>query len=125
MLISVRDTGKYDRGVFAEKEIQSNDLIEASPVIIIEKKECKYIKKTILSNYFFIWGEDYSKAAIALGYGSLINHSYQPNVRFEVNSKNRTIDFYAIQTIAPGDEITINYNGDPDDVAPLWFDPIT
>ncbi|MDV6378108.1 SET domain-containing protein [Sporosarcina sp. GW1-11] len=124
-MVSVQDTGKYDRGIFAEREIQSNELIEACPAIIIEKKECKYIKKTILSNYFFIWGDDFSEAAIALGYGSLINHSYQPNARFEVNSKNRTIDFYAIETIVAGDEITINYNGEPDNMSPLWFDSIT
>lgn len=121
MAVSVRDTGRYGRGIFAEKEIQSNELIEASPVIVIDKKECKYLKKTALSNYFFIWGEEYDQAAIALGYGSLYNHSYQPNATFQINPTALTVDFFAIQCIQKDEEITINYNGEPTDNSKLWF----
>lgn len=124
MSLRVQETGKYGRGVFAEKEIKMNELIEASPVIVIDKKECKYLKKTALSNYFFIWGEEFDQAAIVLGYGSLYNHSYEPNANFQLNHNTLTVDFVAIKNIEKDEEITINYNGEPNDYTKLWFDSL-
>jgi SET domain-containing protein len=34
------------------------------------------------------------------------------------------IDYVALRDIAPGDEITINYNGATDDRSPLWFEVV-
>ena len=53
---------------------QANSL--RSPVLISCKNEWKYLKKTVLFYYCFSWGENYEHSAIALGYGSLYNHSY-------------------------------------------------
>ena len=86
------------------------------------KDEWKYLKKTILYNYCFTWGDNYEHTAIALGYGSLYNHSYTPNAMFTNNIDNLSIDFYAIADIDDGQEITINYNEDSEDKSPLWFD---
>ena len=36
--------------------------------------------------------------------------------------EHRTIDFYAIRTIEAGEEITVNYNGEPGIDTPVWFD---
>jgi SET domain-containing protein len=119
--IYVKDTGKYGRGVFAGRNIKKGELIEESPVFVSNKRERKYLEKTIVYDYFFNWGKKHNKSAIALGYGSLFNHSYSPNARFYNNLENLTIDFYAISDIKEGEEITINYNGDPEDKSPLWF----
>jgi SET domain-containing protein len=35
---------------------------------------------------------------------------------------NKTIDFFCIQEINAGDEITVNYNGEAGDEKPVWFD---
>lgn len=118
--ICVLDRENYGRGVFATRDIEKGELIEEAPVIVVPYKERKYLKKTIMSEYYFNWGE-HTDAAIALGFGSLYNHSYTPNATFTNNLVNQTIDFYAISNIKEGDEITINYNGDPDDKSPLWF----
>ena len=120
----MKDTEKYGRGVYAIRDIEMGQLIEVSPVIVSLKEESEYLDNTIFSNYCFYWGDNLDDRAIALGYGSLFNHSYTPNAMFICNERNLTIHFYAIRHIKCNEEITINYNGDPKDKSPLWFDVI-
>lgn len=113
---------QYGRGVFATLDIKKDTLLEVSPVIIFPKEEYKYLKKTNLINYVFWWGKNYDECALALGIGSLFNHSRTPNALFKRKRKNETIKFYAYTDIKAGEEILINYNGDPDDQTPYWFE---
>lgn len=113
---------KYGRGIFATHNINKGELIHEAPVIVSPKHEFKYLDKTVLSNYVFSWGEKYEDCAIALGYGSLFNHSYTPNAIYKLRRKKETIEFYAHTDIGAGEEILINYNGKPDDKSPLWFE---
>lgn len=113
---------KYGRGIFATRDIQKGELLEESHIILVPKEEYKYLKKTVLSNYFFWWRKDKTECAIALGYGSLFNHSYTPNATYKFIRKNKTINFYAYTDIKAGEEIFVNYNGKPHDQTPLWFD---
>ena len=122
--ICIKETGKYGRGIFATRDIKTGELIEISPVLTSIKNEWKYLKKTVLYNYCFSWGENYEHTAIALGYGSLYNHSYTPNAEYKYNTDNLSIDFYAIADITDGQEITINYNESSEDDSPLWFEVI-
>lgn len=122
-IICIKDTGKYGKGLFATRDIPKDELIEVSPVLISPKNEWKYLKKTILFNYCFYWGEK-KDTAIALGYGSLFNHSYTPNVTYDYNDQNLTIEFYTIDDIKLGAELTINYNGEVEDQSELWFSVI-
>jgi uncharacterized protein len=117
--IVIRNTDKYGRGIFADRYIKKGELIEEALVIIIPKQEWKQMRKSVLLNYVFRWGKD---KAIALGYGSLFNHSFTPNAKYITNIKNQTIDFYARQDIQKEEEILVNYNGDPSDQSPVWFD---
>lgn len=119
----IKETGKYGKGLFATRDINKDELIEVSPVLISPKNEWKYLKKTILFNYCFYWGEK-KDTAIALGYGALFNHSYTPNVTYDNNDENLTIEFYAIDDIKQGEELTINYNGEVEDKSELWFSVI-
>lgn len=120
--ICIKHTGKYGRGIFATRDIKKDEWIESSPVVVSPKKDWKYLKKTSLFEHCFYWGDD--DTALALGYGSLFNHSYTPNARFDNNEERMTIDFYAHADIVAGEEITINYNGEVDDTDSLWFDVI-
>jgi uncharacterized protein len=117
---TIKDTQKYGRGVYAIRDIQKGELLEVCPVIVSPKEEEEHLDKTNLSNYCFYWGENFR--AIALGYGSIFNHSFSPNASFYCNIKHLIISFNAIKDIKNGEEITINYNGDPNDRSPLWFD---
>ncbi|MBK7008543.1 MAG: SET domain-containing protein-lysine N-methyltransferase [Saprospiraceae bacterium] len=109
------------RGVFTASPIHEGDIIEVCPVIVIPKRELPIIHKTILHDYYFLWGDKLDDCAIALGYGSMYNHELNPNANFILDLENMTIDIEAIQDIAAGEEITLNYHGEPGDESELWF----
>jgi hypothetical protein len=122
MNIEVRGAGKKGRGVFALSDIAKGAIIERCPVIVLSPEDCKKIDPTELYNYYFGWGEDDKSAAIALGFGSIYNHSYQPNAVYEKELETREIVFRALRSIQAGEEILTNYNGDPSSQSPVWFD---
>ena len=107
-------------GVFAQSEIKQWETIEICPIILLNQEDTETIDQTHLYNYYFSW--EYQWSALALGYGSLYNHSYSPNARYQKDFANQTIHFLAIQDINRGEEITVNYNGDPLDQEKVWFD---
>lgn len=110
------------RGVFTSEAIDAGTVIEICPVIILSAEELTVIHKTHLHDYYFLWGEDDTQCAIALGFGSLYNHSYDANAEYILDLDEETIDIYSVKDIEAGSEITVNYNGWPDDPAPVWFD---
>lgn len=108
------------RGVFAKEAIKEGELIEACPVVALEdRKDRDRLRKTGLVNYYFLWGEKRDHAAICLGWGAVYNHSFSPNARFEKHLEDNRMDFHAIRDIAEGEEIVVNYNGDPRNTSPL------
>ncbi len=108
--------------MFCTETLPKGSLIEICPIIFIPANEVDIIHHTELHDYYFVWGENDDCAAIALGYGSLYNHSYKPNAEFILDYDQKTIDFVAIKTIPSGQEITVNYHGDSKCKDPLWFD---
>jgi hypothetical protein len=110
------------RGVFTAEPLEAGSLIEVCPVIVLPEKDLPAIHGSGLHDYYFLWEEDQKKCAIALGYGSLYNHSYQPNARYDADYEGRTLDFYTLEDIEAGSEITVNYNGEPEVQTPVWFD---
>ena len=60
--------------------------------------------------------------AIALGYGSLYNRSWDPNARYDHDHDADVVSYSAVRRIERGEEITINYTGDPTGRTALWFD---
>ncbi|MBX7224769.1 MAG: SET domain-containing protein [Chitinophagales bacterium] len=109
------------RGVFCSEDIDVGTLIEICPVIVLPEKDRILIDQSDLYNYYFLWGDEHKETAIALGFGSVYNHSYQPNARYETYYEEQVIHFIAHKFIPADTEITINYNHDPDDKDELWF----
>lgn len=108
------------RGVFTHEQIPEGALIEQCPVVALhDTKDRARLRKTGLVNYYFLWGEERVRAALCLGWGSVYNHSFSPNARYEKVMDEDRMDFYALRTIEPGEEITVNYNGVPSDTRPL------
>lgn len=105
------------RGIIATEDIAKNKVIERCPVVLIKTAEASLVKKTKLINYYFEWNKKY--IAIALGYGSLFNHSFEPNVRYCYNYSEKILAFKTLRRIKMGEELTVNYNGDPEDKNPL------
>ena len=112
----------HGRGVFTGVDIVKESLIEICPVLVLPAKDLEAIKKTMLYNYYFEWGEDYDQPAFALGHGSIYNHSYQPNARYLADFEQETISFYAIRDIKAGEEVTVNYLGLPGEKGRVWFE---
>ncbi len=113
---------KYGRGNFSTCQYEAGDLIEVCPVILLSKDERSKIDGTKLFDYYFSWGDKDDKAAIALGLGSLYNHSYTPNAKYIKKYNKNEIHIVALKTIKVGEEILVNYNGDPKSIEPLWFE---
>lgn len=109
------------RGVFARQAIATGELIERAQVIVIPAHQWPRLEHTTLYDYTFEWGWEGEETAIALGYGSIYNHSYSPNARYIKRLEDLVIDFVALRNIQPGEEIVVNYNGEPSNREPLWF----
>ncbi len=110
------------RGVFASVDIKKGESIEISPIILIPEDQIRHLKDTELLNYYFKWN---NQAGIALGFGSIYNHSYEPNATYKKDLKNNLLEFVSLRDIKKDEEITVNYNyGDPNDKSPLWIKSI-
>src|SRR4029453_14602664 len=101
---------------------RAGEIIEEAPVIVLPGAEIEHLERTVLQDYYFLWGADEEDAAILLGLCSLCNHSYQPNAVFTPRPESQTIQFVALRDIAAGEEVTTNYNGDPGTPKPVCFD---
>lgn len=112
---------KNGRGVAAIKDFKKGEIIECCPVIILTPKERKLCEKTILNSYIYPWRSTRS-AAIVLGLGSIYNHSYEPNADWRQNFKTKNMVFRSIKPIKKGEQITVNYNGEPDDQTPIRWE---
>lgn len=107
------------RGVFSSVDIPAGSIIELAPVILLSAADRILIHQTCLHDYYYTWDDD--SAAIALGFGSLYNHSDQANAEFELDYDFELIRFTALRDIVAGEEITTNYRvGNPE--MELWFD---
>lgn len=106
-------------GVFATRPYAVGELIERCPVLLVETEHETQMAGTVFDGYCFTWD---GGMALALGWGSLYNHRCPSNARYWTENEDGLLEIVAHLDIAEGAEIFINYNGDPDDDSPLWFD---
>ena len=112
-----------DRSVIATRDFKTGEIIESCPVLTLTPTERKHLEKTVMGYYIYPWKSTRS-ASLVFGYGSLINHSFTPNADWKQNFKTQSMVYRAIRPIKKGEEITVNYNGEPDDISTneLWFE---
>lgn len=111
------------RGVFAELNIKKGEIIEKCPVIEVPESDVSNLRSSILVTYFYYFGKNKDRLMLALGFGSIYNHSYNPNAVYKQNLSEDTIDFIALKDIKKGSEITVNYKGESlTNNNPLWFE---
>lgn len=115
--LKVKKVCGMGRGVFAAQDFKFRQVIERCNVILIPNKVGSRSNPT--REYSFRWDEEH--VAISLGHGSLYNHSYDPNAYVLQNEKDMQMVLYALKPIKAGEQIFINYNGEPDCEDPLWF----
>ena len=121
--ITVQLSPLHGRGVFACEKFSAGAVIETAPVILMEQEDKDFLQATSLFSYYFLVGDEKFPVALGLGCASLYNHSHAANAVYSISLKNETIQIKACKPILPGEEITLNYNGNPDDTSPVYFAP--
>ncbi len=119
-LVVARIPGK-GRGLIAGRRFVKDQVVMRNPVLLIPRGDWELLQETVLMDYCFIWHDEPEDGAVALGLGSLLNHSYSPNVISQKRLRERVIEFIALHDIEEGEEVTLNYHGDPDSTEPLHF----
>ena len=121
-MIEVKRAKGKGRGVYARVFIPAGTVFERAPLLVMAEKEAlEGDHANVLPAYVFEYGK--GKVALALGFGSLYNHSYSPNACYE-DVSGQMKNYIAIRDIQAGEEVTINYNGDSDSTEAVWFDVI-
>jgi SET domain-containing protein len=133
-LLAVRASPGRGRGVFATSAIARGTLIEVSPVLVFAAEEWqRHARHTLLAHYTFRW-RPAGSFALALGVGSLFNHSARPSVgwtrRIELEGERGregegeggggggggAVAFTTLKDVAEGEELFISYGPQ------VWFD---
>jgi len=121
--IAIKQSPLHGRGVFACKTFNPGAVIETAPVILMEQDDKDFLQATVLFSYYFVVGDKKFPVALGLGYSSLYNHAAHANAVYSISLKEAAITIKACKPIMPGDEITLNYNGSPDDTTAVYFPP--
>ncbi|MFN8278506.1 MAG: SET domain-containing protein-lysine N-methyltransferase [Chitinophagales bacterium] len=110
------------RGVFTNEPIAAGTLVEIAPVIVLPEKDKALIDQTYLYNYYFLWNEAPQTYAIALGNVSVYNHAAHCNCEYLTYYEDEVVHIVALRDIEAGEELTINYHGEPGSTDPVWFE---
>lgn len=97
------------RGVFARRAFAADEIIERCPVIVIGPHDAETVQTTVLGRYAFDWRD--GRSALALGFGSLYNHSQRANAHYQSLERELILEIVASEPIPAGREILIDYTG--------------
>jgi len=138
-VIEVNDSPIHGAGVFAKKDCRPGSVIELAPLILLSQTDRDLLQHTALFGYYFVINHsnpdpnpdldpdsdpnpDYA-IAMGLGASSLYNHSPEANAAYSISIEDQVITIRDHRPIRKGEEITLNYNGSPDDPNPVYFPP--
>lgn len=105
--------------MFTQDDIKKAEIIEIAPILVLEFSDFIETRWNLLFEYYF-WLDDF--VVLALGYGSMYNHSKKPNAKYMIDLKQKTIMITALRKIRKDEEIYFNYRGASLSNAPLWFE---
>jgi len=99
-------------GVFASETIFEGEVIEECPIYDLNIPFGT--ASSLFIDYRFNWpqGDTWEKQVLAWGYGSLYNHSNNPNAYWRSNLEKETFEFVCSKQINYGEEILVYYGGD-------------
>ena len=139
--VHVGASSRHGRGVFSHTDLPVGTIVEVSPVLLITRAEGD--RDDLFGRYIFEWDvdADLTAYALALGCGSLFNHSGDPSCGYTRADDDEVIAaslaaapagvascavgvapaliFTTLRPVVAGEELTIDYSGVGDD--DLWF----
>jgi hypothetical protein len=98
---------KRDRMIIAARPFMAGELVHVAPVVVVPNEQVA----GVLENYVYTWRR--GRSAIALGFGSLFNHSKTPTLCLQKYPTKRLIMYWAIRSIDAETELTIDYGYEP------------
>jgi hypothetical protein len=107
----------YIKGLFAACDIAPRTVLHEAPCIMVPKSQYDdHCKHTIFEEYLFNAPD--GTRMLALGYGSLFNHSRKPNADYRLSPSTQTITYSTgHRPVKKGEELCIYYGSDDH----LWF----
>ena len=116
--LEIKSAGLKGRGVFTKKSIKAGKLFLRNETIALSPGDTHFVESSILGRYIF--GSDHRMdpfSYLAVGHGSLLNHSDDPNTEFRLSEgpHGKMVVFTALRNIKAGEEITIDYGWDDED----------
>jgi SET domain-containing protein len=100
--------GRRGRGVFAARAFAAGEAVEICPSVELPRAETT---GGVLADYVFDSERTRDAVVVVLGYGMLYNHAEDPNLEYEQDDAG-VVTFFAVRSIAPGEELTITYGHD-------------
>ena len=103
----IKETPNKGFGVFAIAPIVKGELIEECRLLLLPIPECM---PGILDDYRFSYPVGEENTVIALGFGSIYNHSLYPNIMWRDHPRYKEVfQFIALRNIHPGEELCTYY----------------
>ena len=113
--VEIRRSPVHGYGVFAKELIEAEELIEECRLLKLGYR-ANYTHDPVLKDYVWAGKDDGEQTKLhghlqylALGLGSLYNHSEQPNTIQNLGYKTEIMTVKARQTIQKDEEIFVNY----------------
>lgn len=94
----------HGSGVFVTESVRKGQQLEVCPLLRIPSSG-----RPCLLRYTFRPVDGNDGGLLALGYGSLYNHSYNPNATVHFPQGKGVMVVKASKNLGPGDEVVINY----------------
>jgi SET domain-containing protein len=104
--IVVKKSSMHGYGIFSVKNMKKGEKIEECYILLSKKGGDKG-----LEDFYF---DAKGKYAIFTGFGSIYNHSDEPNADYTISIKNRIATVKATKAIRKGEEIFVSYGDE-------WF----
>ncbi|MBN2151259.1 MAG: SET domain-containing protein-lysine N-methyltransferase, partial [Candidatus Lokiarchaeota archaeon] len=98
----VHISAEKGRGAVARHALKAGTVIDVAHVLLIPPDEWEKVKQTSLYDFAFEWSGEGTGIthALAMGPGEFINHSYEPNARYNMDYERKLITFTTIKDIA-------------------------
>jgi SET domain-containing protein len=109
--IYVKQSDTHGWGVFTNLDIKKGEIIEECVIAY----NLIPLHSNVLLDYRYVWPsiKNYNSYCIALGFGSIYNHSNENNnIDWEINEEKRMMTFTAIKDIKINEELMFNYQSE-------------